>query len=316
MCKIVVTGSLAFDFIMNFPGKFADNIMPDKIHQLNLSFLAEKLNKNFGGTAGNIAYNLALTGNKPVILSSAGKDFDPYAGFLTRAGVDCSGICVLKNEFTSNYFVVVDKSDNQIGGFYAGAMTNDTKLSLPDKLLKTTKMVIISPTQPKAMLKFAGQCRKKKIPYMFDPGMQLPRLTDKQLVEGVLGAKILIGNDYEIALIQKRLRLSARQLLSKVNILITTLGEKGSEILSGAETAYRIKAAKPKCICDPVGAGDAYRAGFIAGLMRGFDLDLCGMMGATCAVYTVEQYGTTTHRFTKQQFCDRLYKNFGKKIAL
>jgi len=170
---IVVIGSLSFDFVMNFPGKFADQILPEKIHQINLSFLTEKLNKNYGGTAANIAYNLALLGEKPAILSPAGKDFVPYRFFLKKNGVETKYIKVYKNDFTANYFAVVDQTDNQIGGFYAGAMAKADQLSLK-KIKEPLDLVIISPTQPEAMVKFAQECQQLKIPYLFDPGMQLP----------------------------------------------------------------------------------------------------------------------------------------------
>jgi adenosine kinase len=313
---ILVTGSLAFDFIMNFSGRFADQIMPEKIHILNLSFLTEKLHKNFGGTAGNIAYNLSLLGQETAIMASAGKDFGTYKQFLKRSQVEVSYIKVIKNDFTANYFAVVDKSDNQIGGFYAGAMSWDEKLSFKSpKLLKTLEFVIISPTVPQAMIKFAQECQKLNIPYMFDPGMQLPRLTLNQLRDGISGAKILIGNDYEVSLILKKLKFNKKQLLKKDKILITTLAEKGSLIETKNKSTV-IKAAKPKAVVDPVGAGDAYRAGFIAGYQKEFDLETCGQMGAVTAVYTVEKYGTTTHHFSRKQFCGRFKENFGKELKL
>lgn len=311
---IVVTGSLSFDFIMNFPGKFSEHIMPEKIHVLNLSFLTEKLNKNFGGTAGNIAYNLALLGEKPVVLSTAGKDFTSYKKFLKKAGVDTKYIKIYKDDFTSNYFAVIDKSDNQIGGFYAGAMNKTKNLSLT-KIKESINFVIISPTDPRAMIKFTNGCQQLGIPYLFDPGMQLPRLTKSQLLKGFSGAKILIGNDYEISLIQKKLGINKKELLGKVEILITTLAEKGS-LVETKDKLIKIKAAKPLNVSDPVGAGDAYRAGFIRGFLLGFDLETCGQMGSMTAAYTVEKYGTTTHRFTKKQFCDRFKNNFKKRLLL
>ncbi len=316
---IVVVGSLAFDFIMNFPGQFHDHILPDKIHSLNLSFLTEKLNKNYGGTAGNIAYNLGLLKIQTTILATAGKDFAEYRKFLKKAGVETRYIKTYKNDFTSNYFVVVDKSDNQIGGFYAGAMSQATKLSLKS-IKEKIDLVAISPTVPEAMINLAKECQQLKVPYLFDPGMQLPRLTKKQLLQGISGAKILIGNDYEISLMQKKLDLTFAELKNKVDILITTLAEKGSIIETKNPPAdgkqIKIASAKPLKVLDPVGAGDAYRAGFMAGYLRNFDLKTCGQMGAATSVYTVEKYGTTTHQFTTKQFCDRYKENFGEKLEL
>ena len=317
--NIVVVGSLSFDFIMNFPGRFSDHILPDKIHILNLSFLTEKLNKNFGGTAGNIAYNLAQLKNNVAILATAGKDFNVYQKFLNKTGVNTKYIKKYQNDFTSNYFVVVDKLDNQIGGFYAGAMIQATKLSLKN-IKEKIDFVIISPTVPEAMINLAKECQQLKVPYLFDPGMQLPRLTKEQLLQGISGAKILIGNDYEVSLMQKKLNLTSQTLKNKVDILITTLAEKGSFIeAKNPPTGGKkiiVTSAKPAKILDPVGAGDAYRSGFMAGFSRNFNLKTCGQMGATTAVYTVEKYGTTTHRFTIKEFCARYKKNFGEDLVL
>jgi len=299
---------------MNFPGKFVDHIMPDKIHVLELSFLTDKLNKNFGGTAANISYNLALLGESPSILAPAGKDFASYKKFLTKSGIETKYIKIYKNDLTSNYFAIVDKSDNQIGALYSGAMRKANRLSLKE-IKEPIDFMIISPTDPKTMVKFTAECQELKIPYMFDPGRQLPRLTKNQLLKGVKGTKILIGNDYEVSLMQKKLGLSRQALLNKVEILITTLAEKGS-IIQTKKKSFKIKPAKPKNVSDPVGAGDAYRAGFITGFLRGFSLKTCGQMGSITAVYTVEKYGTSTHRVTKKEFRDRYKYNFNIELKL
>src|SRR3989344_6024200 len=218
---ILVTGSLAYDVIMDFPGKFADHIDPTKIHILNLSFLVDTLKKEKGGTAGNIAYNLALLKVPVTILGYAGEDFKEYQDFLKKAGVDTSQIKISQENLTSQAFIVTDQADNQITAFYPGAMSENVNLSI-----EASEFAVISPNDPKAMINFALECQNLKIPYMFDPGMQLPRLTDRDLATGIAGAKVLIGNDYEIGMIQKRLKKI------EVEILITTLGEKGSEILT------------------------------------------------------------------------------------
>jgi adenosine kinase len=278
---------------------------------INLSFLTDNLSKNFGGTAGNIAYNLSLLGMESAILASSGKDFLAYKNFLDKNRVNTTYIKEFAGLFTANYFVVVDRRDNQIGGFYAGAMVKDKYLSL-NSVKEKTDLVIISPTDPEAMIKFADEANIKNLPYMFDPGMQLPRLSNNQLEQGIKNAEILIGNDYEMALIQKRLNLTTEQILKKVRILITTLAEKGSII----NNKIKIGIAKPEKIVDPVGAGDAYRAGFTAGFLKGLDLETCGQMGATVACYAVEKKGTTAHSFTKKEFCDRFKNNFAKKIEI
>ncbi len=317
---ITVTGSLAFDHIMDFPGKFGDHIMPDKIHQINLSFLVNTLNKQKGGTAGNIAYNLGLLKTPVAIVGAAGQDFSEYGKFLETAGVDISRIKIIDNESTSSAFIMTDQSDNQITAFYPGAMKDNSSLSIEGN----PELVVISPNDPKAMVNFTKQCQDKKIPYMMDPGMQLPRLEKEDLTMMINGAEILIGNDYEIALLKEKTNLDDRQILEQIKILITTLGEKGSVIQTGLPDSpsrsqgppgrWEIKAGKPNKVVDPTGAGDAYRAGFLAGFTKGFDLKTCGQMGAIASCYAIEKYGTTSHRFTVQEFSERYKENFGEEL--
>ena len=306
---ILVTGSLAYDLIMDFPGRFSDHIDPTKIHILNLSFLVDSLKKQKGGTAGNIAYNLALLEIPVSILGSVGEDFDEYQTFLQKAGVDVSNIKIVKNEQTSQAFITTDKADNQITSFYPGSMKNNSSLKIVD-LSEKPEFTVISPNDPKAMINFALECQKLEIPYMFDPGMQLPRLTNQDLITGIKGAKILIGNDYEIGLLSSKLKVKSEKLLENIKILITTLGEKGS-IIQTKDQNIRIKAAKPKEVIDPTGAGDAYRAGFLAGYLQGLDLKVCGQMGSVTACYSVEKYGTTTHSVTMDEFQQKYKENYG-----
>lgn len=312
--NILVTGSLAYDLIMDFPGNFADNIDPTKLHILNLSFLVNKLKKERGGTAGNIAYGLALLKNKVAILGAVGEDFTDYASFLELAGVNTSGIKVIKEESTAQAFMITDKKDNQLSAFYPGAMNKNASLGIISFKSKPT-MVIISPNHPKAMVKIAKECQKLKIPYMYDPGMQLPSLKDEELKQGITGARILIGNDYEIGLIKSRLKLDSQDLLKQVDILITTLGEKGS-LIETENNSIKISPGKPKKVPDPTGAGDAYRAGFLAGYTRGFDLKTCGQMGSIASCFAVEKYGTTNHTFTTAQFCKRYKQTFKSTLKL
>lgn len=307
---ILVTGSLAFDYIMNFPGRFSDSIIPEKIHMLNVSFLVDKLIKNKGGTAGNIAYSLALLDTPVSILSVAGNDFSEYKNFLERAGVDTTMIRIIVAETTALAFITTDQADNQISGFYPGALNSSNDLSVT-----RGDFAVISPDDPVAMMKHTKECQTLKIPYMFDPGMQLPRLTDEELKIGIKGAEILIGNDYEMNLIKSRLWMEDSDLLKQVEILITTLGEKGAEIVTSKEKIL-IKPAKPNSVSDPTGAGDAFRAGFLAGYMRKFPLKTCGQMGAVASCYTVEKYGTTTHSFALPEFCKRYEENYKEKLQL
>ena len=308
---ILVTGSLAFDHIMNFPGKFSDHIMPDKIHQINLSFLVTTLKKQKGGTAGNIAYTLALLKNPVSILGIAGSDFSDYKKFLQQAGVDTSQIKT-SPDITSSAYIMTDITDNQIAAFYPGAMNDAETLSLSNT---KTDLVVISPNNPKAMVKFVKECQNSGTDYMLDPGMQLPALDPEDLKMMTANATILIGNDYEISLLKEKVSLDDKQLLNQVKILITTLGDKGSSIQTPNET-IQIDAGKPEEVVDPTGAGDAYRAGFLAGYSKGLDLQICGQMGSIASCYTIEKYGTTSHAFSLEEFKGRYKENFGEELKL
>jgi len=311
---VIVTGSLGFDYIMNFSGKFADRIMPDKIHAISLSFLVDRLEKQFGGTAGNIAYSLKLLGIEPIIAAPAGKDFQEYIEFLASKNISAKEIPIIVDEMTSSYFVVTDQEDNQIGSFFLGATKYAKDIDLT-AIANADDFVMLAPTEPEAMKKYVEVCTKKKLRYMYDPAFQIGNFSSDDLQEGISNAEILIGNDYEISLIEKKIELSHEELLKKVNIVITTLGSKGAWIET-QEERIEISPAKPQNVSDPTGAGDAFRGGFLAGYLRGFDLKTCGQMGAVAAVYTVEKYGTVTHTFVIPEFEERYRENFKVQLTL
>lgn len=310
--KILVSGALAFDKIMNFPGYFKDHILPDKIHNINVSFFIEKLNENFGGTAGNISYNLALLGEKPVVFSAAGNDFDEYKKWLGDLGVDLTKVRIVKNSRTAVATMITDRADNQIASFCPGAMFNSCPIKY-NKILENS-MAIISPGNMKDMVNLSRLYAKNNIPYIFDPGQQIPVLTKKELKKCVEGAKIFISNDYELSMVSKKTGWSEKKILDQVEILATTLGERGS-IIKTKNSIYKIKPAKPKKIVDPTGAGDAYRAGLIKGLIEDWPLQMAGEFAGTIACYAVENYGTQNHKFTFKETKKRYEKNFNKKIA-
>lgn len=312
--SVIVTGSLAFDHIMSMPGRFRDHILPDKLHILNVSFLMDTMRREYGGTGGNQAYTLALLGCRPRLVAAAGKDFAEYRKHLDGIGVDVSGVRVFPKAYTATGFVTTDQDDNQIWGFYGGAMRLATRVSIR-RYLNQKSLVVIAPNDPQAMTNYARQCREKGISFLFDPAFYIPRLSARELRVGVANARVVIGNDYEVGLLMKRARLTEREILRDDVVLVTTLGEKGSVIQQGRKR-YRIPAARPQNTSDPTGAGDAYRAGFLAGFLRGFTLDVCGRMGSLAAVYTVEKYGTQTHRFSLRQFEKRYRENFGESLAL
>lgn len=311
---ILVTGSLAFDQIMDFPGKFSDHIMPDKIHMLNVSFLVEQMRKGFGGTAGNIAYSLSLLGIRTELMGIVGSDFDSYREFLEKNEIGTTYIKTVNNYFTSTAFGITDSRDNQIWSFYAGADSlseSCSVFSIDGKI----DFGVIAPHNPRAMLKYAREYQKMKIPYLFDPGMQLPWLEGTDLKESFAGAKIIIGNDYEVSVMEKKTAMKLNSLAKSGKIIITTLGDKGSRVVSKDES-IDIETAKVRNTSDPAGAGDAYRSGFLAGYLRRYPLKTCGQMGSIASCYTVEKYGTTTHFYTVDQFARRYKENFDEEITL
>jgi len=308
--KILVTGSLAYDHIMDFPGKFSEHILPDKIHILNVSFLVNKLKKQWGGTAGNIAYNLALLGESPTVLAAAGKDFSTYRKHLTKAGVDLSQVREYQSDFTSTFFVITDQDDNQLAGFYLGVMEKAQKLSIKNVRGKVS-LSIISPNDPLSMVNYSKECRQLKIPFIFDPGQQIPRLSGRAIKDSLKGAKILIGNDYEMELIRRKTNWSNLDILKKVETVITTRGAEGSEILS-KDFQLKVPAVKAKKIIDPTGAGDAYRAGIIKGILNNWNWQKAGQVASLAAVYAVEHYGTQEHHYSSKDFIKRYEDNFGR----
>ncbi len=309
---ITVSGSLAFDYIMDYSGKFADNIMPDKIHQINLSFLVKTLEKQKGGNAGNIAYNLALLKIPVGIFAPAGNDFSEYSVFLKNSGVDISNIQIIKDKPTASAFIMTDQSDNQISAFYPGAMDEAANYSLKDLTTKPD-FVVISPNSPQAIINLAEDCRQLNIPFMIDIGMQLPALDSNQIKQILKGAKILINNDYEMTLLCDKLQVTSDKLLENTEILITTFGKKGS-VIKTKDQKIEIQAGKVKEVVDPTGAGDAYRAGFLAGYTKGLDLKTSGQMGSIAAMFAIEKYGTSNHKFTVEEFKQRYMDNFGEPL--
>lgn len=311
--RIVVTGSLAYDHIMSMPGSFGDHIMPDKIHILNVSFIMKTFRREFGGTGGNIAYSLALLGTPALLVSAAGYDFQDYFKHLKKLKIlDTSGVRIVKTIQTAQGFVTTDKNDNQIWGFYEGAMKKTKKIAI-GKFLKSGDFAVIAPNDPKGTIRFVRECVQKKIPYLFDPAFNIPHFSKKELEFCIKYALIVVGNDYEIELLKRR--LGRKNFFKEDQILITTLGEKGSIINKGNDV-FNIPAVKPQNTSDPTGAGDAFRAGFLAGFVKDFPLEICGRMGSLSAVYTVEKYGTQTHKFSISQFKSRFRKNFNTELKL
>lgn len=315
--SIVVTGSLAYDYIMNFPGYFKDHILPDKVHMLTVSFLVDSMRRMRGGVAGNIAYTLALLGDRPRVVATAGQDFGEYRAWMERQGIDASGIQLIDDEFTASCFINTDKSNNQILAFYTGAMARSRDLSMLDRGLGERDLVIISPTDPDAMARYAEECRNHGIPFMFDPGKQTPRLEGEQILAGLAGASVLIGNDYEFAMMAQKTGRTEAELIAAAPLTVVTRGEQGSTIFDNAGgRELTIPIAPIGEVVDPTGAGDAYLAGIAFGLARGLALETTGRVAALAAAYAIEARGCQEHSYTAAEFAERYASAFGPSAEI
>jgi len=302
--NIIVSGSLAYDRIMDFPGYFYEHILPEKIHMLNVSFQVDSIKEKFGGTAGNIAYSLSLLGEHPVISGAIGHDYRRYFEWLVKNGIPTDNIKIIENEFTASAYITTDKADNQITGFHPGAMKYSSSLDF-DKLNPKETIVIISPGNLDDMLSYPGICKARGIDYIFDPGQSLPMLEAMSLTRVIEGCRILIANDYELELITSKTGLKKAALQKLAETIIVTQGELGS-LVSTQDEEFKISAVKPKKAVDPTGAGDAYRGGLISGLIHGKSIKDCAKMGSVCASFCLECYGTQDYRFSKEEFDERL----------
>jgi adenosine kinase len=308
--SIIVTGSVAFDYLMSFPGHFREHILPDQIHQVSLSFLVDSMRKQRGGCAPNIAYTLALLGERPTVMATVGQDFREYRAWLEDAGVDTSAIVEVPDEFTSSFFVNTDLDNNQIASFYIGAMGRADRLSFHDLAYQAIEITIISPNAPAAMVKYPRECQELGIPYIYDPSQQIIRLSGEELLEGSRGAKMLVVNEYELGMIKNKTGLGDEELLSLPEITIVTRGEEGSTIYADGQ-AIPIPAVPPDPLAEPTGAGDAYRAGIIKGMMRHYPWPTTGRIAALAATYVLERYGTQDHCYSLEEFAARYRRVFG-----
>ncbi len=315
--NVVVSGSLAFDRIYDYPGRFKDSINPKKLHQLNVSFMVRTVKESFGGTAGNIGYSLALLGVKPTVIGSVGNDFIRYRRWLTAHGVSCAHIMTHHDAVTASAHIITDKDNNQISVFHPGALAKaiDTKRPTLRRAIASARYAIIAPDNTVTMARMAAQCRAQNVAYLFDPGQQLTALTRTQLRAILTHADGVITNDYEMSLLTKNSGISLRSLCTMLRYVVTTLGAKGSVIYNGNDVT-RIPAVRPRAVVDPTGAGDAYRAGFVTGLLATGSFLVAGRMGSLSSAYTVEMKGTQTHAFTRKQFATRYRSAFSKSLPV
>jgi len=313
--SFVITGSVAYDYLMRYPGRFRDQILPDQLDNISLSFLADSMRRERGGVAANIAYTNKLLGGNPVILATVGHDFGDYRRWLEEQGLSTAQIIEIKDDLSATFFVSTDLEQNQIANFYTGAMMHARNYSLADRGLAGASLVLISPNDPVAMLNYAKECKYLGIPFAYDPSQQLARLSGDELKESIPGAAYLLCNEYELAMIQNKTGWTTEQIHNEVTALVVTLGKKGSVIYTGGEE-IRVPAALIDAIEDPTGAGDAYRGGFFAAALAELPWGVCGRVGALCSTYALEHIGTTSHRFSLDQFSARYTETFGSEPAL
>ncbi len=307
---IVVTGSLAFDHIMNFPGRFSDHILPDKIHVINLSFEVDTFERRFGGTAGNIVYGAALLDEQCILLAASGNDFTQYRDKLLSMSINCDHVIVADDLPTARLYIMTDQADNQIAAFYAGAMSRASELSIgslgrPGAI----DYVHIAPDNADAMINHTSWCQEHEVPYIFDPGQQLIKLDADAIRSGVTLAHGIIGNDYEISMIQEKTGLDLETMVDLTEAVIVTQGAQGSQLYTSGER-YDIDVVAPELVVDPTGAGDSYRAGLLVGLQRGWGWRKSAQLGSTLASFAVQEYGTQEYRCGWDDVIDRYNRTY------
>lgn len=312
---IAVTGSMAFDYIMSFPGNFEEHILPDQISNLSVSFLVDSMRRERGGTAGNIAYGLAMLKQPVLLMATIGQDGKEYISLLKEFGVDTSGVLYLEDEFTASFFVSTDVKNRQIANFYAGAMARSAEVSFHNQDYNTIDLAIISPSAPEAMVKYVKECKELGIRYVYDPSQQLPRTDGETLRDCIDGAHMLSVNDYEFEMIKQKTRLSQDDIRTMVSVLIITRGEAGSTIYADGQV-HHINTAAPERVADPTGGGDAYRGGLLAGWRHGLDWVEAGRLGALTATYAIEKHGTQRHSYTIEQFAERYFSHFERTPSI
>ena len=309
--KLIVTGSIAFDYLMSFPGKFTEHFLPEHMHRVSLSFLVDSMDKRRGGCGPNIAYTIALLGERPYLMSTAGQDFSDYKTWLEAVNIDTSLVKVVDGKFCASFFCSTDQANNQIASFYTGAMANAGELSMRTVPGIKDALVIIAANDPDGMTQWAEECAAMGVKYIWDPGQQCARMEGPQLKGGITGAFMVIVNDYEFELIRQKTGLSEADVLQQAPLLVITKGEKGCTIHT-KDGVEDVPAVTPDRIADPTGVGDAFRGGFMKGLAMGAPYSTCAKLGSVAATYCLEHLGGTSHAYTWSEFKNRYEKHFGK----
>jgi adenosine kinase len=306
--SVLICGSFAYDTIMVFEDRFKNHILPDKVHILNVSFLVPGMRREFGGCAGNIAYNLSLLGGQPLPMGTVGTDFGPYAEWMDRCGIPRTHVRLIDDSYTGQAFITTDMDDNQITAFHPGAMGQSHANRVQDA--QGVRLGIVSPDGRDGMIDHAAQFADAGIPFVFDPGQGMPMFNGDELLNFIDQAAWVTVNDYEAQLLQERTGLSLDQLSHRVDALIVTLGADGSRIYTGGQT-LQIPPARAESLQDPTGCGDAYRAGLLYALDRNMDWETAGRIAGLMGAIKIEHHGTQNHRFDLDAFRDRFNREFG-----
>jgi adenosine kinase len=301
--KALICGSIAYDAIMVFGGRFAHHILPDSIHMLNVSFLVPQMRREFGGCAGNIAYNLRLLGDLGIPMATVGKDFGSYAEWMDQNGVPRDHVKMIDAEHTAQAFIITDRDDNQITAFHPGAMQRSHQNAVTDA--RDVSVGIVAPDGRQGMIEHAAQFAAANIPFIFDPGQALPMFGKQDLERFVAEARWMTVNEYEWQMVREKTGWSVEDVVWQVDALIVTRGSQGSTFHT-RDGAISIACAAPKAVIDPTGCGDAYRAGLLHGLLHGLDWESTGRIASLMGAIKVESRGPQNHRFTRTEFEDRL----------
>lgn len=313
--EIIVSGSVAYDYLMRFPGRFAEHFIGKELHQVSLSFLVDEMTKHWGGVAANIAYTMAQLGLRPRVMATVGRDFPDYRAWLEAAGVDTSLVRQINEVFTASFFANTDLDNNQIASFYNGAMGYAKDYPLAEACPNNPDLVIVSPNDPVAMTHYTQECRDRGIRFIYDPSQQVPRLTGEELWRDMHGAYAMIVNAYEAEIICQKTHKSIDDIRQIVELLVITQGARGSHIYTHTEQV-EVPVFPTEKIKDPTGVGDAFRAGLIYGLVKGWPLLLAGEVGSLCATYVLEQVGTQNHQIDPVEFVRRFRTHFDDKGLL
>ena len=315
--RICVTGSVATDHLMTFPGSFTDSLVADQLHTISLSFLVDDLQVRRGGVGANIAFGLGCLGLRPILLASVGEDFEDYRSWLERHGVDTTMVHQSQVAHTARFVCTTDAKQNQIASFYPGAMSEARNIEIGPVLQEAGQidLVLVGPNDPEAMLRHTAECRQRGIPFAADPSQQLASMDGAAIRELIDGAAYLFTNEYEASLTEQKTGWTAEEILQRVGVRVTTLGKNGAKVETSAGEIARVGVPQEAQVADPTGVGDAFRAGYLAGVAWGLNAERCAQIGSMMATLVIETVGTQEYEFTASEFLDRFAQAYSQQSA-